>query len=253
MPASEPRTLAVVGAAGGVGATRLSVEAAALVAAAGHDAIVLDANYATQGLSTYVDARLDPDSTALAIDPELAIDDAAYPLDTPGDGTLTLAPSHAPFGRVADANAAEAAERFSERIGEAADSYDYVFADTPPVVTNPAVAAVTSTDQLALVTHSDERGRDALARERGRLADVGVDSDPIVVANRASDDALADAAVTVPEADLGPERDAPAVTPTEPDDYTRAVASLVENAFAIDDLVPETSAGFLAGLRRRLD
>ncbi|GGM58206.1 cellulose biosynthesis protein BcsQ [Halarchaeum rubridurum] len=253
MSTSAPRTLAVVGAAGGVGATRLSVEAAALVAAAGHDALVLDANYATQGLSTYVDARLDPDATALAADPDIAVDDAAYPLDAPGDGTLALAPAHAPFGRVADASGAEAAERLSERIDEAADAYDAVLVDTPPVATNPAVAAVTSADRLALVTNPDERGRDALARERGRLADVGVDTDAVVVANPSEADALADADVAVPEADLDPESDAPAVTPADPDDYTRAVASLVERTFAIDDLVPEDAPGFLAGLRRRLD
>ncbi|WP_188877544.1 hypothetical protein [Halarchaeum nitratireducens] len=80
----ESNTLAVVGTAGGVGATRLSVEAAALLAAAGRDALVLDANYATQGLSTYVDDRLDPDVTALVTDPELGVDDAASPLDAPG-------------------------------------------------------------------------------------------------------------------------------------------------------------------------
>ncbi|GAD52002.1 cell division inhibitor [Halarchaeum acidiphilum MH1-52-1] len=249
---SAPRTLAVVGAAGGVGATRLSVEAAALVAATGHDALVLDANYDTQGLSTYVDARLDPDATALAIDPGIAVGDAAYALDAPGDGALALAPSHAPFGRVADAKGAEAAERLADRVADAADAYDYVFLDTPPVATNPAVAAVTTADQLALVTSADERGRDALSRERGRLADVGVDADPIVVANSAAADALADAHVAVPDSALGPESDAPAGTPADPDDYTRAVASFVERAFAIDDLVPEDAAGLLATLRRRL-
>jgi len=253
MSPPAPDTLAVVGTAGGVGATRLSVEAAALLAAAGRDALVLDANYATQGLSTYVDARLDPDATALATDPELGVDDVTYPLDAPGEGSLTLAPSHAPFGRVAAASAADAAERLSDLITEAAGAYDAVLVDTPPIATNPAVAAVTSADHLALVTTPDERGRDALARERGRLADVGVDTDATVVANLSDDDALADADIAVADADLGPESDAPAVTPGDPDDYTRAVASLVERAFAVDDLVPEDASGFLAGLRRRLD
>ncbi|WP_435100674.1 AAA family ATPase [Halarchaeum sp. P4] len=248
---STARTAAIVGAAGGVGATRLCVEGGALLAAAGEDVLVFDVAHATQGLSTYVDARLDPDATALLTDPDIDITDAAYPLDAPGDGTLALAPAHAPLARSADALTPEAGERVGDRLTEATEQYDYVLVDTPPILTNPAVGAVTAVDVVAAVTTADDRGTDALSRERGRFADVGVDAG-VVAVNRASTRDLPDADVAIPEAALGPESEAPAVTPADPDDYTRAVASLLGECFALDELVDDAAPGFLGGLRRRL-
>ncbi|QLC33236.1 AAA family ATPase [Halarchaeum sp. CBA1220] len=248
---STARTAAVVGAAGGVGATRLCVEAGALLAAAGEDVLVLDVAHATQGLSTYVDARLDPDATALLTDPSVAVTDAAYGLDAPGDGALDLAPAHASLTRSAEALTPDAGERVGERLAEATERYDHVLVDTPPLLTNPAVGAATAADRVVAVTVADDRGADALARERGRFADVGVEAS-VVVANRATPDALPDADVAVPETALGSESEAPAVTPADPDDYTRAVASLLGALFAVDELVDDAAPGFLAGLRRRL-
>jgi len=245
------RSAALVGVAGGVGITRLAVETGALLAAVGRDVLVLDAAYATQGLSTYVDARLDPDVTTLASDPSLALADACHAIETPGDGALSVCPAHAPFARTAAASTAEAGERLGERLVAATERFDYVLADVPPVTTNPAVGVVTAADAVLAVTTGDGRGADALSRERGRLADVGTRLDA-VVANRAGEDALADADVVVPDASLGPAADAPAVDPADPDAFTRAVASLVDVAFDLDVGLDEAPRTLADGLRRRL-
>ncbi|WEL28362.1 Chromosome partitioning ATPase, ParA family [Haloferax volcanii] len=65
---SIPTTIALVGATGGAGTTRLSLELAAALATDGRDVAVLDAAFATQGLSDYVSGTLDPDATALVTD-----------------------------------------------------------------------------------------------------------------------------------------------------------------------------------------
>ncbi|MFB6078741.1 MAG: ParA family protein [Halarchaeum sp.] len=246
---TDSRSVALVGAAGGVGTTRLCVEAGALVAAAGHDVLVLDADYAAQGLASHVDDRLDPDATALATDPDVALADAAHDVETPGDGTLSLAPADAPFTRLAAASTAESAERIGDRIASATDAYDYVLVDTPPVATNPAVAAVTAADTVAVVTAGDGRGADALARVRDRLADVGA-SATTVVATRTTD--AADADVTVPTADLGAPGDAPAIDPATPDAFARSLAALCEHVLDLTTLADAGDDGLLAGVRSRL-
>lgn len=64
----DDRTCALVGAAGGVGTTRLTLECASLLAADGRDVAVLDAAYGTQGLADRTPDRIDPDVTALCLD-----------------------------------------------------------------------------------------------------------------------------------------------------------------------------------------
>jgi len=246
---TDSRSVALVGAAGGVGTTRLCVEAGALVAAAGHDVLVLDADYATQGLASHVDGRLDPDATALATDPDVALADAAHDVETHGAGALSLAPADAPFTRLAAASTADAAERLGDRIADARDAYDYVLVDTPPVASNPAVAAVTAADTVAVVTAGDGRGADALARVRDRLADVGA-SATTVVATRTTD--AADADVTVPTTDLGPAGDAPVIDPASPDAFARSLAALCEHVFDLTTLTDAGDDGLLDGVRARL-
>jgi len=241
----------MVGAAGGVGTTRLAVEAGTLLAGVGRDVLVLDAAYATQGLSTYAADRLDPDVTALATDPSLAVTDAGHPLETPGDGTLRICPAHAPFARVAAATAPDAGERLGERVVEATDDADYVLVDTPPLATNPAVGVATAADRVVVVTTGDDRGADALAREHGRLTDVGTGAD-VVVANRAAEGALPDADVAVPDASIGPAGDAPAVALDEPDEFTLAVAALIDATFDVDVGLDDEAPGLLDAVRRRL-
>lgn len=179
---SHPETLALVGAVGGAGTTRLAVEFAATLARTGRDVAVLDAAYATQGLAQYVPGRIDPDLTALCLTDDSL---AAGLVDLPGDraGRVALCPAFAPFERVARAKTPDAARRLEDRIEAAAGWFDHVVVDTPPVAANQAVAAVNAADRVALVTPATRRGLDALPRAHGRLADVGVE-DRLVVANR---------------------------------------------------------------------
>lgn len=64
---NDPEIAALVGATGGAGTTRLAVEVGVALAAAGRDVLVVDAALATQGLSRYVDGRLEPDLTTVLV------------------------------------------------------------------------------------------------------------------------------------------------------------------------------------------
>ncbi|MFB6124323.1 MAG: AAA family ATPase [Haloferacaceae archaeon] len=182
-------TVALVGATGGAGTTRTCVELATLLAGSGRTVAVLDAAFATQGLADYLDGRLDPDVTSLLTD---AADDpleaGLVELVDDAPGRVAVCPASAPFERLARAKTAGAARAFEERIAEAADAFDVVLVDTPPVAANQAVAAVNACDGAALVAPASTRGRDAVQRMRDRLADLDVDVDA-VVATRGTDDA----------------------------------------------------------------
>jgi len=222
----EKQTAAVVGVCGGAGATRLTVEAAATLARTGRDVAVLDVAFATQGLAGYAPGELSPDATAvLADDHPLADALVDLPLDAPGE--VALCPARAPFERVARAQTAGAARSLGDALATAADRFDAVLVDVPPVATNAAVAAVVEADRVGLVVPASGRGVGALQRVRGRLADVGASADA-VVANRAGDDhpvGRADAAV--PESDVVAAEDAPAVA--DPDaEFAPAVACATE-------------------------
>lgn len=189
-------TLALVGAVGGVGTTRTAVELAALGALDGRDVVVLDAAYATQGLSEYVPGRIAPDLTRLLVDEtDRPLGDATYRIDGNWPGTLSVVPVRAPFERLARAKAAEPARTFASRIEEAATTADHVVVDTPPVATNPAVAAVTKAERVAAVTPGTDHGRDALQRLRGRLEDVGTRLDLTI----ATGEPIATAEVALPD------------------------------------------------------
>lgn len=179
------RTLALVGAAGGVGTTRLAVECGAALACDGRDVVVVDAAFATQGLAAYLDCHVEADATALATDETtLAAALYEYPADLPG--RLTLCPAAAAFERLARAKRPEAAERLGDRIAAASLAHDAVLVDVPPVAANQAVAAVEAVERLALVTVDSSQGAEALARQRDRLADIGVTPDAVFL-NRADD------------------------------------------------------------------
>ncbi len=192
---------ALVGTVGGAGTTRLAVELGAAFARAGHRALVLDLDVDTQGLASRVPGRLSPDSTRLLTDPGIDLPDAVHSTDVDVPGSLDLCPAHAPFTRVAEAKAPEAAQRLEDRLAEAQDcGYDAVLLDTPPVASNPAVAAVTAADRTALVASPDERGVDAIQRARGRLADVGATEDAIVTTRTTPEASPPDADIAIPEA-----------------------------------------------------
>ncbi|WP_135821881.1 AAA family ATPase [Halostella litorea] len=218
----------LVGATGGAGTTRLSVEVAATLARAGWDVAVVDADYATQGLAGYVDGRIDPDVTTLVTDDDADPAEALVDLAVDAPGSVAACPARAAFEAVARAKTAGAAERLGDVVAELAGQVDGVIVDAPPVADNPAVAAVTDADRVGVVIPDSHRGVDALQRLRGRLADVGAAAD-LVVSNR-GEDPVGEADVAVPESAVVREGNAPAVT--DPDAaYAPAVAAVAESLF----------------------
>lgn len=174
-------TLAFVGATGGAGTTRLTLEAATLLARDGRDVVALDAAYATQGMAQWLDGRLDPDVTALVTDEaDEPLDSGLVDLEVDVAGRVRCCPAHAPFERIAGAKTTDAAEAFEGRVAEAAEAADVVCLDVPPVAANQSVAAVNAADRVALVAPGDERGADAVGRMEAVLTDVGCAVDAVV-------------------------------------------------------------------------
>jgi cellulose biosynthesis protein BcsQ len=167
-------TAALVGATGGAGTTRLTLELGALLAADGRDVAVFDAAFATQGLADYLPGRIDPDLTALLTDDRdepLSTGLVDVPLDAE-TGRLACCPAVAPFERLARAKSPSAAQALEARIDAAAEAFDHVLVDTPPVAANQSVAAVNGTARTAVVAPATTRGRDAVQRgDRSRCRD----------------------------------------------------------------------------------
>lgn len=186
-------TVAFVGAAGGVGTTRVTLSVGRSVASAGVDTAVLDAAYGTQGLSDRVSGRLDPDMTALCLS-ETPLEEGLVDVPVAGAGRLAVCPARAPFERLARAKSPEAAERFGERVDAAARQFERVLVDTPPVATNPAVAAATAAGTVVVVC-DESRAESAIPRTEDRLADIGVEQTTTLVTRT---DAHPDADITVP-------------------------------------------------------
>jgi cellulose biosynthesis protein BcsQ len=233
-------TTALVGATGGAGTTRLCVEFAALLAREGEDVCVLDAAYATQGLAQYVTGRIDPDVTALCVEERPLTDGLADPFfDAPG--RVAFCPAFAPFERVARAKTPDAAREFERRVDEAAERFDRVLLDVPPVAANQSVAAATTADRRVLVTPDTRRGADALPRMAGRLRDVDAPAD-VELSNR-GDAVVERADVHVP---AGPDGvgDAPAVFADET--FAEGVAAAAEVVFGVE--VEREASGLLGGL-----
>ncbi|PSP98585.1 cell division inhibitor [Halobacteriales archaeon QS_4_70_19] len=227
-------TLALAGAVGGAGTTRLTVECAAALAHEARDVAVLDASYATQGLADHYHGRIDPDATACVAE-ERPLDEGLVTLSVDAPGRVACLPAHAPFERLARAKTPEAAQRLEGLAATAADRFDAVLLDTPPVAANQAVAAVTAADRVALVAPDSRRGADALPRAADRLRDLGVVPDCEVanagVGGGASEGTVERAGVTVPASDATTPGDAPAYGAGGP--FADAVARLVAETLGI--------------------
>lgn len=236
----------MLGATGGAGTTRLTVETGALLAAAGRDVVVFDAAFGTQGLASYTEQRIEADVTQL-LTGEVELEETCYDHPAEVPGRLALAPARAPFERLARAKTAGAAERFEEQLAAAAISHDVVLVDTPPITGNQAIAAVDAADRIGIVTPDTPRGADGLALAYERLADIGVESDAVVV-NRAGDGPV-EADARVPETDVTDPRECPACLPVD-DSFAPAVAEVVEAVLDIEIEIETPEGGRLAGLLR---
>ena len=219
---ADATTAALIGATGGAGTTRTTVELAALLARDGREVAILDAALATQGLSDYLPGRLDPDLTAVLADGEPL---AAALVDLDLDdvpGRVACCPARAPFERLARAKIPEAARRFEEVLGEVTAEFDRVLVDTPPIAANQAVAAAAAADRRAIVAPASERGSDAVQRTRSRLQDLGLAADAVVSVR--GDLAAADAAV--PATVAADVADAPACLDDDP--FAAAIAGVAD-------------------------
>jgi len=225
-------TLALAGATGGAGTTRLTVELGATLARDGRSVALLDAAYATQGLAQYVPGRIDPDITALAVGdgpPESGL--VALDVETPG--RLVACPAAAPFERLARAKTPEAARRLEALVDEAASEFDHVVVDVPPVAANQAVAAVTAADRVAPVAPGSQRGADALTRLRDRLADVGVEPAATLANGATGANPVPGATVSVPRSDVTVPDECPVcLSPDE--SFAPAVAAAAEATLGVD-------------------
>lgn len=223
-------TLAMVGAAGGAGTTRTAVEMAATLGRADRSVVVLDAAFGTQGLSTYVSGRITDDMTGVAVG-ESALEAALYDADYDVPGRVAFCPAHTPFERLARAKTPEAARAVETVVADAADRFDHVLLDVPPVAANQAVAALTTADRRALVAPATQRGVDLLPRQRGRLRDLDAPADAVVATQTDAADAVSvdDADHELPAGDpVGPT----ALDPDAP--LAPAVAAAVEDLLDVD-------------------
>lgn len=239
------RILGLVGAAGGVGTTRLAVASGVALARAGRDVVVVEAAFATQGLAAYLDTAVEADATVLATG-EATLAEALYD----GPAGVTLCPAVAPFERIARAKQPAAAERLGDQIAAAALAHDIVVVDVPPVAANQAVAAADVADRLAVVTRDTRRGARALARQRDRLAEVGVEPDG-VLANRVgnvSGQPVSEGSTVhaVPESSVRRPTDCPAPQGS----FTAAVAGAVEDLCGVS--LDTGARGVLSRLGRRV-
>lgn len=253
-------TLALVGATGGAGTTRTAVELAAIGARGGRDVAVVDAAFATQGLSEYVHGRIATDLTTLVTDEAGAsLSAATYPIavgepnadggDVAFSGRADAIPARAPFERVARAKTAEAARRLERRIDEAAATYDAVVVDASPVASNEAVATVTAVDRVAAVYPATPHGRDALQRLHGRIADVGASVDATIAVRRGTDPAeMPDADVALPS--TAPRVAAAPTAATGDGAFTRAVADAYARLFDTTLDAGIAADGLIGRLRR---
>lgn len=233
-------TVALVGAVGGAGTTRTSLELATALAADGDDVALIDAAYDTQGLARHLPGRLDPDVTTLVTDgheqplsaglTEFDPIDSPAALETqelPNPGRIACCPARAPFERLARAKASGPAQELERRIDEAATAFDRVLVDVPPLGSNPAVAAVTAAEHVAIVTPATADGVDAVQTTRGRLQDVGTEANAVFAVDRGGEAVFpeSDADVVIPEFSS----DVPAALETATG--VRALTSAAETVF----------------------
>ncbi|MFC6993122.1 AAA family ATPase [Haladaptatus sp. GCM10025707] len=240
---TKPQSLALAGVTGGAGTTRLTAELGATLARAGRDVALVDAAYATQGLSRFVGGALETDITDV-VSGEATVQEALSDLPLDLSGRLAVAPAHATFEQLARAKSAAAAERLADTIGDLTRGFDVVIADTPPLAANQAVAAATAADAVALVAPATQRGLDAVPTIRGRLQDVGATDDHLI-ANRADGSLFAsetDLAVPVCE---DQEVETPTCATATTGTFAPAVAAVTEGIFDTNLGLDFEEPGFL--------
>lgn len=254
--AVDVERVALVGATGGAGTTRLSMEFAAILAREGRDVAVFDAAFATQGLAQYVRGNINRDVTRLVTDSEADPEEALvdYAIDVPGE--VSVCPAHAALGTLARAKTQSAAERFGTIVRQAGSAFDHVIVDTPPVAANQSVAAVQAVDRVGLVAPADRRSGETVRPLRKRLGEIDATVDR-VIANRAADawiggederPPIPQADVAIPESDVTGVRGAPACADDDAEPaFQAAVLHAVEDLFDTTLQIEISDSGLLGG------
>lgn len=244
----SPRTVAFVGAAGGVGTTRLTVECGATLARTGRNVGIFDSAFHTQGLRDYPDSTGTRDATALATGEATLAETLA--MCTPSlSGELALCPATATTNQLTQATSPDAAERFATTIAGASLSRDAVFIDVSPTITPVSRAMLKIADLIVLVTTETPRGARALSRHQQRLRELGHPAD-CVLFNHA-DESPPDA-IAVPTSTQSDPYDCPTcATPGSDESFARAVTGAVESLFGISIQQSEPSSGLVGRLLSR--
>ena len=222
--------VALTGAAGGAGTTRLSVEAASHLTARGESTVVVDVDFATQGLADYVPEQVTTDVTEALCD-RTPLTDVTASLAVDHTPRPRAVPSFAGLSRVAAAMEAGCAKYLGEQLTELADAFDHVLLDTPVPVTNPAIAAVTTADTVAVVFPRSPRGIESLHRTEGFLHDIDVAANCHISTAAPAAPAVEDPAdIAVAQLDRAPPRAAPTTLDGSPGSETIEVltAALTE-------------------------
>jgi hypothetical protein len=220
---------------------------------------VVDAAYETQGLAMTVPGALDPDVTAVVtrdepldaalVDLDVGFGDRDDGDDAAAGGRVAVAPARAPFERLARAKTSECARRLAERLATAAERFDAVVVDVPPVAANQSVAAVTAADRVAVVVPDAQRGADALAPARDRLRDVDASADATVATRVGEERVVESADAGVPTAPAGERALADAPTSHRGDgEFAAGVASVAETLLDVRVDVEFGDDGVLAWL-----
>jgi ATPases involved in chromosome partitioning len=232
---------AFIGATGGAGTTRTTVEIAALFAAAGEVVTVCDAAVATQGLAGYVSDRIEPDVTSLCSAPDQnEFTDAVRQVATTQtvEGQVNAVAAYSSFEQLARAQTPEAATEFEHLLTEAAQLSDRVLVDVPPLATNLAIAAVNRAEQALIVSPATIQGSIAVERTRERMRDIGSRAD-FVISNFGT---LENAEYSLPEAATADTVEIP--SSSQGSGYTDAILSVAEG-IARETVTPEFGTGFL--------
>ncbi len=244
----SPRTVALVGAAGGVGTTRLTVECGATLARTGRDVAIFDSAFHTQGLRDYPHRTGTRDATALATG-EATLEETLVICEPGLSGRLTLCPATTTMGQFQQTTSPEAADRFATTVAGAALSRDAVLIDVPPTVTPLSRAVLGIADLIVLVTTETPRGTRALSRHQQRLHELGHPPD-CVLFNHA-DTTLQDA-IAVPTSNQSDPYDCPTCAePGRDESFARAVTDAVESVFTLSIAQHQTESGLLKRLLGR--
>ncbi|ADQ65693.1 cobq/cobb/mind/para nucleotide binding domain-containing protein [Halogeometricum borinquense DSM 11551] len=243
---TETTIAAFVGATGGAGTTRCTLEVATALAADGADVGVFDAAFATQGLAAHIPGQIEPDLTALLTEEaDAPLSEGLTTLDVETAGRVAVSPAFAPFERFARAKTPDAAQRFETRLSAAADRFDYVLVDVPPVASNQAIAAVNVADQSIVVAPGTTRGADAVQQMRTRLTHVGSEA-TLVVSTRGT---FEGADCDVPETDATEPESVPSCLGDDAA-FTTAIVELTAAAVGRDVSEAFEGGGLLSGVER---